>query len=36
LALVYPKPLFDYIGIALVVAVMVLQKLRGSVQPAAG
>jgi TRAP transporter 4TM/12TM fusion protein len=28
LALVYPKPLFDYIGIALFVAAIVLQKLR--------
>ena len=30
LALVYPKPLFDYIGIALFVAAIVLQKMRGS------
>ena len=36
LALVYPKPLFDYIGIALFVAVIVLQKMRGGAQPAAG
>ena len=28
LALVYPKALFDYIGIALIVMVIVLQKLR--------
>ena len=28
LALVYPKPLLDYIGIALIVIVMVMQKLR--------
>jgi TRAP-type uncharacterized transport system fused permease subunit len=27
-ALVYPKALFDYIGIALIVAVIVMQKLR--------
>ena len=26
--LVYPAPLFDYIGFALVVAVVALQKLR--------
>ena len=36
LALVYPKPLFDYIGIALFVAVIVLQKMRGGAQPVAG
>lgn len=29
LMLVYPAPLFDYIGFALVIAVFVLQKLRG-------
>jgi TRAP transporter 4TM/12TM fusion protein len=29
LALVYPKPAFDYIGAALIVVVVVLQKLRG-------
>jgi TRAP transporter 4TM/12TM fusion protein len=28
LALVYPKPLFDYIGIALIVIAIVLQKMR--------
>ena len=28
LALVYPKPLLDYIGIGLIVIVMVMQKLR--------
>jgi TRAP-type uncharacterized transport system fused permease subunit len=28
LALVYPKPLLDYIGIALIVVVIVMQKLR--------
>lgn len=36
LALVYPKPMFDYIGIALVATALLLQKLRGSPQPAAG
>jgi TRAP-type uncharacterized transport system fused permease subunit len=30
LALVYPKPMFDYIGIALMAAAMLLQKLRGN------
>ena len=35
--LVYPRALFDYIGIALFVAVIVMQKLhKGSAQPAAG
>jgi TRAP-type uncharacterized transport system fused permease subunit len=35
LMLVYPAPLFDYIGFALVVVVVVLQKLRGpAVRPA--
>jgi len=28
LALVYPKPLLDYIGIALIAVVIVMQKLR--------
>jgi TRAP transporter 4TM/12TM fusion protein len=30
LALVYPKPMFDYIGIALMLAAVLLQKLRGN------
>jgi TRAP transporter 4TM/12TM fusion protein len=34
LALVYPKPLFDYIGVALVAIAIVLQKLRRA-EPAA-
>jgi len=29
LALVYPKPMLDYIGIVLIVIAVVLQKLRG-------
>lgn len=37
LLLVYPRALFDVIGLALFVAVVVMQKLRGAkVQPAAG
>ncbi len=37
LMLVYPRALFDVIGLALVIAVIVMQKLRGAkVQPAAG
>ena len=38
LLLVYPKPLFDFIGIALVLVVVVLQKMikPGSTQPAEG
>ncbi len=37
LALVYPKPLFDYIGIALFATAIVLQKLRGGgARPATG
>jgi TRAP transporter 4TM/12TM fusion protein len=34
LMLVYPKPLFDYVGIALVLAVLVAQWLRGKKIPA--
>jgi TRAP transporter 4TM/12TM fusion protein len=34
LMLVYPAALFDYIGVALLVAVIVLQKLRGGSPPA--
>jgi TRAP-type uncharacterized transport system fused permease subunit len=34
LALVYPKPLFDYIGVALIVIAIVLQKIRRA--PATG
>ena len=35
LMLVYPAPLFDYIGFALVVAVVVIQKIRGPTVSAA-
>jgi TRAP transporter 4TM/12TM fusion protein len=35
LALVYPKPMFDYIGIVLIVIAVVLQKLRGDAPHAA-
>jgi TRAP-type uncharacterized transport system fused permease subunit len=35
LALVYPKPLLDYIGIALIAVVIVMQKLRKEVAHAA-
>ena len=35
LALVYPKDLFDYIGLALIVVAVVLQKLRGDAPNAA-
>jgi TRAP transporter 4TM/12TM fusion protein len=34
LCLVYPRPLFDYIGLALLVGVIVLQKLRRGTAPA--
>ncbi len=33
--LVYPAALFDYIGIALVIAVVVMQKMRSSTVAAA-
>jgi TRAP-type uncharacterized transport system fused permease subunit len=36
LALVYPKAMFDFIGIGLIVAAVALQKLRKGPQPAAG
>jgi len=37
LALVYPRAAFDYIGLALLIAVVVMQKLRkGEVHAAAG
>ncbi|HSN40300.1 MAG TPA: TRAP transporter fused permease subunit [Burkholderiales bacterium] len=37
LMLVYPRALFDVVGLALVIAVVVMQKLRGTkVQPVAG
>ncbi len=36
LALVYPKAMFDYVGVALIVAAIASQKLRGGAQPAAG
>ncbi len=36
LALVYPKPAFDYFGIALMAVVIVLQLLRKPAQPATG
>jgi TRAP transporter 4TM/12TM fusion protein len=36
LALVYPKAMFDYIGIAFFAAATISQKLRGSSQPATG
>jgi TRAP-type uncharacterized transport system fused permease subunit len=37
LALVYPKPIFDAIGIGLVLAVLAIQKLvRGSAESDAG
>jgi TRAP-type uncharacterized transport system fused permease subunit len=35
LALVYPKPAFDYIGIVLIIVVIALQKLRGAIAHAA-
>ena len=35
LALVYPKPMFDYIGIVLIIVAVVLQKLRGTAPHAA-
>ena len=35
LALVYPKPMFDYIGIVLILSAVVLQKLRGDAPHAA-
>ncbi len=35
LALVYPKAMFDYIGIALIVVAIVLQKMRSGETPAA-
>ena len=35
LALVYPKPMFDYIGIVLIMIAVVLQKLRGDAPHAA-
>ena len=35
LALVYPKAMFDYIGLGLIVVVIVLQKLRGDAPNAA-
>ena len=35
LALVYPKPMFDYIGIVLILIAVVLQKLRGDAPHAA-
>ena len=35
LALVYPKPMFDYIGIVLIIMVVVLQKMRGDTRHAA-
>jgi TRAP-type uncharacterized transport system fused permease subunit len=35
LALVYPKPLFDYIGLALIIVAIGLQKLRAEVSHAA-
>jgi TRAP-type uncharacterized transport system fused permease subunit len=35
LALVYPKPMFDYIGIVLIVIAVAMQKLRGELPHAA-